>query len=152
MIFITPRPRPSHAQNLLPEQTSALTKHVYHKVYAAGDNIYKDGDPASAYYIVASGHVQILRKRENDDSKRVVVAEHFTGESFGEATLSLGPKTRHTTIGFCYSQCEIFTITRQGYMETVAKSHFERVQVGGDVVAWKEALRRGGRGGRRDES
>ena len=60
----------------------ALTAH-----YQAGDFIFRSGDPASDFYVIQEGHVQILDPEDTDADCAEVLAVMGPGDFFGELAL-----------------------------------------------------------------
>ncbi|MGB0591978.1 MAG: cyclic nucleotide-binding domain-containing protein [Myxococcota bacterium] len=54
------------------------------KQFAPGDEIFKEGDPAEAAYVIASGEVEIVKELEGAE---VILARLGSGEIFGEMGL-----------------------------------------------------------------
>jgi CRP-like cAMP-binding protein len=76
-------------RNLPPEDIEPLVDRVKQRGAAAGETIFRTGDPGNALYIVADGIVEVI-----DDSAGRTLAELGRGQTFGEmALLSGGTRT-----------------------------------------------------------
>ncbi len=63
---------------LSPEEIDELMERIESTEYMPGDIIVKRGDPASKFFVIASGQVDLL------DDQSEAVKKFFAGESFGE--------------------------------------------------------------------
>jgi CRP-like cAMP-binding protein len=76
-------------RHLPPEDIEPLLAHVHEQAIAAGEVLFRAGDPGDALYIVADGTVEVLSPADEH-----VIAELGEGQAFGEmALLSGGPRT-----------------------------------------------------------
>jgi len=64
------------------EQCEAIAEIAVEKTFSPGDEIFCDGDEATALFIIQIGSVRITRK--TSDENRVEVATLATGSHFGE--------------------------------------------------------------------
>jgi ABC-type lipoprotein export system ATPase subunit len=64
------------------QQMLTMTKHAQHIEFAPGETILREGEPAGAFYMIASGRADVLvRSRRGED---VPVAQLGPGQHFGE--------------------------------------------------------------------
>jgi len=69
-------------KKLSTEEQAALAQYAVTVPVVAGQEIFREGDPAEAIHIVAEGDI-LIRRRE-DETRSRDVARFITGESFGE--------------------------------------------------------------------
>src|SRR5438874_1390345 len=74
-----------------------------------GDLIVKQGDPASAFYILISGRARVVKSGANN-GEEIVLATLRPGDSFGEAALTEGG-TRTATVR-CSTSVEVLRLDR----------------------------------------
>ncbi len=72
-------------EGLTPEDLESLAHKVFERHYRAGEMIFHQGEPSSAMYLVAEGHVNIHLPGE--DSRRISLKDISRGEYFGELSL-----------------------------------------------------------------
>jgi CRP-like cAMP-binding protein len=78
-------------RHLPPEAIQKLLSHVRERHIAAGEIVFRAGDPGDALYIVAQGRVEVLHSSEQGEKP---IAELGEGKAFGEmALLSGAPRT-----------------------------------------------------------
>ncbi|MEZ6197514.1 MAG: FAD-dependent oxidoreductase [Planctomycetota bacterium] len=70
------------------------TSRVSRALYKSGDYIFKEGDPATDFYVVESGEVEVVRKDGDQDE---VLALLGPGDFFGEMAL-LSDKPRNAAV------------------------------------------------------
>ena len=75
------------------DETAVLASHVELKTFAAGQRIYKIGDPGGQAYVMVSGRVRLTTI--DQDQQEVVIDEPSQGEFFGFA--SMLEQTPHQT-------------------------------------------------------
>ena len=81
-------------RHLPPEEVENLLPYVRSRRLAAGDTLFRAGDPGDALYIVARGGVEILAAPGAVPHETPRIAELGEGSAFGEmALLSGGPRT-----------------------------------------------------------
>ncbi|PYL89365.1 MAG: hypothetical protein DMF14_13370, partial [Verrucomicrobia bacterium] len=78
-----------------------------------GDLIVKQGDPASAFYILISGRARVVKSGAND-GEEIVLATLRPGDSFGEAALTEGG-TRTATVR-CSTSVEVLRLDRAEFL------------------------------------
>jgi NADH dehydrogenase len=61
------------------------SRRVGRAYYPAGDYVFRQGDPASDFYVIESGEVEILSDQNNE--KEEIIAVLGAGDFFGEAAL-----------------------------------------------------------------
>ncbi|MGA2400988.1 MAG: cyclic nucleotide-binding domain-containing protein [Syntrophobacteraceae bacterium] len=66
------------------------------RVVGPGEFIFKEGDPADAFYIIGSGRVRIFVRRENRIEREISVSG--PGEYFGEVALLAGETRRSANV------------------------------------------------------
>src|SRR5437764_15302425 len=77
-----------------------------------GDLIVKQGDPASAFYILISARARVV-KSGSSKSEEIVLGTLRTGDSFGEAAATEGG-TR-TATARCRPSVEVLRLDRGGF-------------------------------------
>ncbi len=81
------------------------------KTYAAGETIFREGDPGDKIYIVKSGEVEIVR--QDKEKGETIVARLRDGEYFGEmALLTNAPRNASARAG---AKTEVLTIEREDF-------------------------------------
>jgi CRP-like cAMP-binding protein len=84
-------PRVPIFSDLSPEAFVALTEKLSVTRLGAGQTVITEGEEGSAFYVVATGRLTVMRRDENGE--QVVLAHLGEGEFFGEmALLSQGPR------------------------------------------------------------
>src|SRR5437868_11097631 len=78
-----------------------------------GDLIVKQGDPASAFYILISGRARVVKSGANN-GEEIVLATLRPGDSFGEAALTEGG-TRSATVR-CSTSVEVLRLDRAEFL------------------------------------
>src|SRR2546423_4409722 len=78
-----------------------------------GDLIVKQGEPASAFYILISGRARVVKSGANN-GEEIVLATLRPGDSFGEAALSEGG-TRSATVR-CSTSVEVLRLDRAEFL------------------------------------
>src|SRR5205809_7219120 len=81
--------------------------------HAFGDLIVKQGDPASAFYILISGRARVVKSGANN-GEEIVLATLRPGDSFGEAALTEGG-TRTATVR-CSTSVEVLRLDRAEFL------------------------------------
>lgn len=84
--------------------------------FSAGEVIVRQGDPAEAFYIVASGEVDVIR--EAADGVRVPLARLSAGEFFGELGL-LHAIPRTATVEAVNDDAEVVVVGRASFQRLV---------------------------------
>lgn len=69
------------------------TKRIGNAHYSAGDFVFRSGEPATDFYVVEEGEVEIL---SNEGGKEHVIAILGKGDFFGESSLMSRKAHRHT--------------------------------------------------------
>src|SRR5438105_3655657 len=78
-----------------------------------GDLIVKQGEPASAFYILISGRARVVKSGANN-GEEIVLATLRPGDSFGEAALTEGG-TRSATVR-CSTSVEVLRLDRGEFL------------------------------------
>src|SRR5437016_2321887 len=78
-----------------------------------GDLIVKQGEPASAFYILISGRARVVKSGANN-GEEIVLATLRPGDSFGEAALTEGG-TRTATVR-CSTSVEVLRLDRSDFL------------------------------------
>lgn len=71
-----------------PAITRSLVQKRSARAYDRGEQIFQQGDPADAFFLIIEGCVKLYREREGGE--QVVVAIFAAGETFAEAAMFLG--------------------------------------------------------------
>ena len=78
-----------------PEKMLALIENMREKKYSPGESIITQGEKGDEYYIVKSGRVAVIRKK--DDKKPELIAELKSGAGFGEEAI-IREQARNATV------------------------------------------------------
>lgn len=82
-----------------------------------GDVVIRQGDPGELFYLIRSGHVDVIVEHDGDKKK---VAELGEGQYFGEAAL-LRDEPRNATI-VARSKCVFYTLGKADFKDVLARS------------------------------
>jgi rhodanese-related sulfurtransferase len=77
-------------RDLPPSELDELCRTLQSKVVQPKEFIFKEGDPADAFYIIGSGRVRVFVRHENRGEREISVCG--PGEHFGELALLAGSK------------------------------------------------------------
>ncbi len=109
-------------RHLPAEQMEPLLDRVQERTVAAGELVFRTGDPGDALYVVAAGAVEVV----NDDNGQTL-AELGPGQAFGEMALLSGGK-RTATIR-CKADCHLLAIDKDDFDRLLAEDPFLDEQV-----------------------
>ena len=98
--------------------------------YSEGDHIFKEGDDANAFYIIAEGGVEI-----NIPGKTTITLNK--GESFGENSLKKAEVRSGTAVATAKG-CKLLSIGRDGLQKCLGNQIDEMVEY--NIIKW--ALKR----------
>jgi rhodanese-related sulfurtransferase len=98
-------------RDLPPEELDELARTVKSKVVGPDEVIFKEGDAPDAFYIISSGRVRILARREDGIERQLHVCG--PGEHFGEVALLTG-ETR-TTNAISVEEAHLIVITKEQF-------------------------------------
>lgn len=93
-----------------------LAIRLFEKSYSAGEEIFGEGDPGHALFIVASGEVEVLRRTDDGGEERLGLFAADT--SFGEMAL-IDDQPRSADARAHTSGCTVFTVDRQRLEEVL---------------------------------
>lgn len=105
---------------------SNRTDRVTHAHYRAGDVIMERGDPATNFYVIEKGEVEVVRETEKDTAGRVI-AVLGAGSFFGEKAL-MSNEPRVSTVR---ARCDVDVLI-------LGKNVF--TQISGALVPFRDAL------------
>ena len=111
-----------HSHNLfsrLPErELGQLEQVTQHRIFSAGQQIFKEGDPGDGIYFIKSGQVQISSRVESGE--RYMFSKIGPGEMFGEmAVLDEKPRSASASAD---NAVELFFVPREHIIELLARS------------------------------
>jgi CPA1 family monovalent cation:H+ antiporter len=110
-------------RDLPPEEFSVISARLHGQTVAAGEVIFRQGDPGDALYIIARGVVRISRREGNDWRH---LATLMAGNFFGEASL-LEHRPRNATVT-AVTPCSLYKLIRKD-LEAIIEDypHIRRV-------------------------
>lgn len=86
----------------------ALVERLEARVYEAGEEVLREGDPGDSLLLVSTGRLVVLK--QSADGRQIPLAELRAGSFFGEFGL-LTDQQRHATVR-CEDSCEILELRR----------------------------------------
>ena len=94
--------------------------------FSFGSNVVTEGEEADAFYVIASGQAQVIKRGQNGDE--IVLNTMRAGDGFGE--LALIEKTRRSATVRALGPLEVLKLDSQVFQSLVAahpeiKAHFE---------------------------
>src|SRR5262245_42348783 len=104
--------------HLSPGELESLHRATCERTYAAGQEIFKEGDPGDGVYVVKSGVVQISALVSN--AERVVFSRMLAGDFFGEMSL-IDNQPRSATAS-AEQACEVYFIPYQAMLDMLHRS------------------------------
>jgi signal transduction histidine kinase len=103
---------------LAPGEQQALERIARRQTFAAGSEIFREGDPGDGVYVVADGLVEISTRTAND--QRRVFAEVEPGEMFGEmAVIEVKPRSATATAA---RESVVYFIARDELLQMIERS------------------------------
>jgi NADH:ubiquinone reductase (H+-translocating) len=93
-----------------------LSRRVCRAYYAEGDYVFRQGDPATDFYVIESGEVEVLRQYPDGESE--VIAVLGAGDFFGEAAL-IDCRTRNAAVR-ARSELEVTVLGRSVFTQISA--------------------------------
>ena len=103
---------------LSPEELHALKQITQIKAFAAGQPVFREGDPGDGVYVVGDGRVQISAVVGQDQQR--ILSRPGPGEFFGEmAVLDNGPRSASA---IAEEVSQLMFIPRDGLLELLEKS------------------------------
>ena len=109
---------------LNPQQLLSATHKLQPVVYAPGETILIEGEPADRFYIVTKGRAEVALKRPGGSD--VVVMRPGPGEYFGEVELMRGANNIATVRAIIDAPVEVVTLDRSAFAELLAESDSTR--------------------------
>ena len=119
---------------LIDRELDEIAGHTDHQVYPPGDVIIRQGDTATAFFILIKGEVEIVHTRQ--DGKE----EHLNtlckrGDYFGEIGLLQENALRTATVRVAGSQnTEVLTIGRDVFLKMVSDNKMTRAIIMDDMI------------------
>ena len=107
--------RSSFFRLLSDEQFEKLRPLLRAQEYEFGDIIVKQGDEASAFYLLVSGRLRALKTNKNGDE--IALGTLRPGDSFGESALREGG-TRNATVR-CSTAADVLSLDRSDFLALV---------------------------------
>lgn len=89
-----------------------IAQRVHLKHFPAGTFVFKEGEPGDSFYVVKSGHVQVIQLSP-DGKEDLVMAQFDPGDTFGEMALLLG-QPRSATIKTS-DEVELYELKRDDF-------------------------------------
>lgn len=106
---------------LEPEKVCALLSNLEETTYAPGEIIVNQGEKGSSYYIVKSGCVAVIKKKEGREPERI--AELKSGSGFGEEAL-IREEPRNATVQ-AIDETTVLTIDKKTFTEILQRTFVE---------------------------
>lgn len=102
---------------LRPKERALLADSVDHRTFAAGETLFKAGDPGEALFVVVSGEVEI--SVTDHAGQKIVLSTCAHGDAFGElAMLDAGPRSATAT---ALTATEVLEVDRDDLLLLVKK-------------------------------
>lgn len=102
---------------LRPKERALLAESVDHRSFAAGETLFKAGDPGEALFVVVSGEVEI--SVTDHAGQKIVLSTCTHGDAFGElAMLDAGPRSATAT---ALTETEVLEVDRNDLLLLVKK-------------------------------
>ncbi len=99
--------------SLTPSQIRILEKYVRLAEYKKGDLVYRQGEEGAAFYVIASGRIQLFQKDSFGGEKNL--ATLYRGEHFGE--ISLLTEKKHSLSARAKNDALILTVDKDKFQE-----------------------------------
>eukprot|EP00927_Polykrikos_kofoidii_P073779 TRINITY_DN69802_c0_g1_i1.p1 TRINITY_DN69802_c0_g1~~TRINITY_DN69802_c0_g1_i1.p1 ORF type:complete len:1067 (+),score=204.84 TRINITY_DN69802_c0_g1_i1:115-3315(+) len=100
-------------KNLNEEEIDTLMEVAVCKVYHEGDQVIRQGDPGSVFYVIESGSLSVMRDGEE-------IRTLSDGEYFGELAL-LNDEVRAATVEVESTKVELWAIDRDRFLNVLGK-------------------------------
>jgi putative ABC transport system ATP-binding protein len=111
-------------KGLTPGALAEVAEQMQTESFAAGDVVFRQGDPGDKLYLIRSGSVEVI---DESGAGRRVLATRRGGEIFGELAL-LSDKPRNATIVVA-EDAVLYTLERGYFEEAIARSKSLRDQL-----------------------
>jgi thioredoxin reductase (NADPH) len=95
-------------------EIAALGQLGVRRAVAAGEYLYREGDPTYDFYVVLSGAVEII---VNSEGKERLIARHPAGRFLGELNLLTGQRVR---VGLCCRARRDVNLSRDAFRRVIA--------------------------------
>jgi CRP-like cAMP-binding protein len=106
-------------RHLPPEEVEALLRYVHRRRLAAGEILFRAGDPGDALYVVVRGKVEVLAETAAEPSGTAqAIAELGAAEAFGEMALLSG-ETRTAAVR-AVTETELIEIPKRDFDRLIA--------------------------------
>ena len=102
-------------RSLPPEEMEEVLLCVQPVRIAAGEPIFRQGEPGDALYLIVAGQVAVLANAPADDAEPALLARLAEGQSFGEMALLTGEPRTATVIAL--TKVELLKIAREHFDE-----------------------------------
>jgi CRP-like cAMP-binding protein len=120
-----------HMSQALPTLTSTelsdISAELTMETYQPGDIIVQKGDPATKFYIIAQGEVDVLK--QGSDGAEEVLSRLSAGQYFGEMGILRG-QNRTRTVRAAENEVEVIAIDRQTFLNLYHDSEL----TGGEIA------------------
>ncbi len=95
-----------------------LARSVSEEQVAAGHEVMSEGEPADAFFVVASGHLKVFSRGEKGNSTQV--NQLRDGDYFGE--IGLLEKIPRTATVVAVTSCNLYRISGEAFLEAVSQA------------------------------
>src|SRR5207253_2453935 len=102
-------------RSLPPELRNLAEDHFTLASFSFGDQVITGGEEADAFYVIASGRAQVVKRSQNGDE--VVLNSLRAGDSFGEVAL-LESGRRSATVR-AVGELDVFRLERQVFQALI---------------------------------
>lgn len=109
-------------EHLTDRELSGIQRILHERVYAAGEEIFREGEPGVAMYIIESGSVVIKVGKSGK-----VLAELTGGEFFGE--LALLDESPRSASAVAKAESKIFAFSQPDLFSLIERDHHLGIKV-----------------------
>src|SRR5262245_33181221 len=102
-------------RSLPPELKKLVAGSFTSATFTFGSHVVTEGEEADAFYVIASGHAQAVKRGQNGD--QIVLNSLRAGDSFGEMALIERAK-RGATVR-AVEELEVFKLDRQAFQSLI---------------------------------